>query len=192
MAQRTAATPPKKGFPVLPVLCLVLLVSAALFMAGVAGKARGKPVEGKAEEPAYVPFSSLPEELPPDRSGGPPVVRPRGGAVLGRAPDGGDEEPEPGSPLDAQVWHGALAEAKLGYELAREATRARGAGNHALYQEKGGGAKRAFDRALTQSTPWVERLLERRGDTDSSVRKALAIQGRWREQLILYHRTTGR
>ena len=194
MAQRTPApSGAKKSFPVVPVLSLVLLVSAALYAAGLAGKVRTS-AEKPVQEPGYVPFSSLPEEAPPDRAAGPGGSggRTRGSARLGRAADGSDEVPAAGSLLDDAVWLGALAEGRQGYALAREAVAARQVGNHALFQEKGGGAKRAFDRALIQSVPWVERLIVRHGDANSSVRKALAIQGRWREQLIAFHKTTGR
>ncbi|MAE29627.1 MAG: hypothetical protein CMJ87_11720 [Planctomycetes bacterium] len=174
----------------------MLLVSAALYASGLAAKTR-KAESSSGGEPEYVPFSSLPEEQPPGRSAGPGSNSSRGGtrsaaSRLGTAPGGGDERPAPGSSLDTVVWKGALDEAALGYALAREAATARAAGNHALFQEKGGGAKRAFDRALTQSVPFVERLMASSGDTDPAVRKALAIQGRWREQLIAFHKTTGR
>ncbi len=185
------APPPKKPFPVIPAVTLVLLISAALYAAGLASKTRLVAQE-TAAEPEYVPFSSLPEEAPPQRSGGGAPVYSRSARGLGRNADGGDEQPAAGSLLDTTVWRGALGEAASGYVLAREAATARAAGNHALFQEKGGAAKRAFDRALIQSVPFVERLMAAHGDADPAVRKALAIQGRWREQLIAFHKTTGR
>jgi len=133
---------------------------------------------GQTAEPAYVPFSSIPEESPPDISNRPGMKwvsnAPAGLASSSAAFDKARELAAEGEKL--------LSDARLA-DAAGKSEEAR-----ALRKE----AKLAYDTAFTDTAAWEMEILASYTDRDRQVRDIQRERTKWMDRIIALHKTTGR
>ena len=152
--------------PVIAILLLLALVGGIGF--AVKKSQEEKQVtaaENVSDEPA--PFSSVPDEAPPDLSG-------RGNRTGVKAGEGLLTDP---------TWVQAKQLADEGYALAEESKAAEKAGDTASYQAKAGQGHDKFAEAVEMTAIWEEGLVEKHGDGDPVVKGIMKVRSRWFAQM---------
>jgi len=158
----------KSGPPIVPILAVLVLIGAAVYIGSRARKAKeaeAAPVVNTSNEPA--PFSSVPDEVPPDLAA-------RGNRTGIRA----DE-----AILQDAMWVKAQGLATLGYDIAELSKAANTAGQTAEYQKKAGEAHDKFSEAIEITALWEESLVEKHGDGDPVVKGIMRMRTRWFNQM---------
>jgi hypothetical protein len=171
-ASRNANT----GFPVGPALAVVALLGFGYF--GSQMIAKGSNVPAPAEAPAHVPFSSVPEESPPDISNRP------GMRWVNNAPAD--------LALSSSAFATARTLAAKGEQHLADARSADAAGNSDESRAQRKAAKVAYDTAFTDTAGWEMELLAAYTDKDRQVRDIQRERTRWMDKIIALHKTTGR
>jgi hypothetical protein len=174
-ASRNANT----GFPVGAALAVVALLGLGYFGSlMIAEGSNGPGGSGSAEAPAYVPFSSVPEESPPDISNRP------GMKWVNNAPAD--------LALSSSAFATARKLAAKGAQHLVDARSADAAGNSDEGRVQRKAAKVAYDTAFTDTAAWEMELLEAYTDKDRQVRDIQRERTKWMDRIIALHKTTGR
>jgi len=169
----------KPGPPLLPILALIVVMAGAVYIARLAAQNKPEKEKPKEEVQAQDIFGDLPLEQPPDRSAfGHGKKRLTNTAPAGLADDANWIAAK-------QVASDAAAELEL-------AKAAKAAGDHAAWNTKGKEAKELYDKAITMTAVWEEKLMEDYGDTDRQVRAIMDERNKWFDMLRTLHKTTGR
>jgi len=155
------------GLPIVPILAILLLIAAAVYIGKAAQKDPKKESVAAETSDEYVPFSSVPDEAPPDLSA-------RGDRTGIRAAD---------ALLQDANWLSAKTEADLGYELAELSKAANKAGNTSEYQKQAGLAHDKFSEAVSMTAVWEAALIEKHGDGDPVVKVIRKTRDRWFSQM---------
>ena len=171
-ASRSANT----GFPVGGALAVVALIAVGYFGSQMIAAGSAKPAAPEA--PEYVPFSSVPDEAPPDLSNR------QGSKWVNTAPEGLAS----GS---AAFARGRELAAK-GEKLLADARDADAAGKSSEAREHRKAAKEAFDVAFTDTAPWELEIVSSYTDKDRQVRDIMRERSAWMKRIIALHKTTGR
>ena len=171
-ASRSTST----GFPVGGALAVVALIAVGYFGSQMIAAGSAKPAAPEA--PEYVPFSSVPDEAPPDLSNR------QGSKWVNTAPEGLAS----GS---AAFARGRELAAK-GEKLLSDARAADAAGKSSEAREHRKAAKEAFDVAFTDTAPWELEIVSSYTDKDRQVRDIMRERSAWMKRIIALHKTTGR
>lgn len=156
------------GPPIVPILAVLLLIGAAVYIGTRARKSQAQesnPVADTSNTPA--PFSSVADETAPDPTA-------RGNRTGVRADD---------ALLQDATWLRAQGEATLGYDLAALSKAAEKAGQTSEYQKKAGEAHDKFSAAIEMTAVWEEGLVEKHGDGDPVVKGIMRMRSRWFDQM---------
>ena len=171
-ASRSANT----GFPVGGALAV-----AALIAVGYLGSqmiAAGSAVSATPETPEYVPFSSVPDELPPDISNRP------GMKWVNNAPEG--------LASSSAAFAKARELAAKGAKHLEDARTADAAGKSEEGRAHRKDAKAAYDTAFTDTAAWEMEIIASYTDKDRQVRDIQRERTKWMDRIIALHKTTGR
>lgn len=164
------------GFPVGGALAV-----AALLVIGYFGSqmiAAGSADSAAPAAPAYVPFSSIPEESPPDISNRP------GMKWVNNAPAG--------LASSSPAFDKARKLAAEGERLLADARAADAAGKSTEGRAHRKAAKEAYDVAFTDTAAWEMEILAAYTDKDKQVRDIQRERTKWMDRIIALHKTTGR
>jgi hypothetical protein len=164
------------GFPVGAALAVVALLGLGYF--GSLMIAEGSNASGPAEAPAYVPFSSVPDESPPDISNRP------GMKWVNNAPAD--------LALSSSAFAIARKLAAKGAQHLVDARSADAAGNSDEGRTQRKAAKVAYDTAFTDTAAWEMEILAAYTDKDRQVRDIQRERTKWMDRIIALHKTTGR
>ena len=171
-ASRNANT----GFPVGAALAVVALLGLGYFGSQII--AEGSGPSGPTEAPAYVPFSGVPEESPPDISNRP------GMKWVNNAPAD--------LALSSSAFATARKLAAKGAQHLVDARSADAAGNSEEGRAQRKAAKVAYDTAFTDTAAWEMDILAAYTDKDRQVRDIQRERTKWMDRIIALHKTTGR
>jgi len=156
---------------------VVLVSSLGLFGFGAASML-GSDAGSSVEESGYTPFSSVPDEAPPDISGR------KGMKWVRNAP--------PGLADTSAAFATARLLAAQGEQHLDAARAADAAGDSAEARSLRKQAKEAYDTAFTDTAGWEMELVKAWSDKDIQVRDIQRERTRWMDRIIALHKTTGR
>ena len=171
-ASRSANT----GFPVGGALAV-----AALIAVGYLGSqmiAADSAASATPEAPEYVPFSSIPDESPPDISNRP------GMKWVNNAPEG--------LASSSAAFAKARKLAAEGQKHLADARTADAAGKSDEGRAHRKAAKTAYDDAFTDTAAWELEIIAAYTDKDRQVRDIQRERTAWMDRIIALHKTTGR
>lgn len=171
-ASRSANT----GFPVGGALAVVALIVIGYFGSQmIAADSAGSTTTA---EDAYVPFSTIPDESPPD------ISNRRGMKWVNNAPAG--------LASSSAAFDKARKLAAEGEKLLAAARAADAAGKNSEGRAHRKGAKDAYDAAFTDTAAWEMEILAAYTDKDKQVRDIQRERTKWMDRIIALHKTTGR
>ena len=164
------------GFPVGGALAVAGLIVIGYFGSQmIAAESAGS---GQTTEPAYVPFSSVPEESPPDITNRP------GMKWVNNAPDG--------LASSSAAFGKARELAAKGEKHLADARLADAAGKSDEGRAHRKDPKLAYDTAFTDTAAWEMEILASYTDKDRQVRDIQRERTKWMDRIIALHKTTGR
>ena len=164
------------GFPVGGALAVAALIAIGYF--GSQMIEAGSAASAAPEEPAYVPFSNIPEESPPDLSNR------TGTKWVNNAPEG--------LASSSAAFGTARKLAAEGEQHLVDARAADAAGKSEEGRAHRKEAKVAYDAAFTDTAAWEMELLAAYTDKDRQVRDIQKERTGWMKRIIALHKTTGR
>ena len=157
------------GSSVFPVVAVLGLLGLVVGIGTVAKKSQEKKAvtATKTVSDGPVPFSSVPDEAPPD-----PTSRGNRTSI-----------PADEALLADPNWTAAKALADEGYAFAEESKAAGAAGDTATYQSKARDGHDKLAKAIKMTAQWEESLVEKHGDGDPVVKSICKVRNRWFAQI---------
>lgn len=166
----------KTGFPVGGALAVVALLAVGYF--GSQMISAGTSVPAAPEAPGHVPFSSIPEEAPPD------ISNRTGMKWVNNAPAG--------LASSSAAFGKARKLAAEGEKHLADARAADASGKSDEGRSLRRSAKEAYDAAFTDTAAWEMEILAAYTDKDKQVRDIQRERTAWMKRIIALHKTTGR